>query len=83
MQESDTKQLLNGITDLINIRKQESAAAKSNQEQEPLKYYSLYANLDRMLSKLPEEVVEELNMQFVNATYCELKKQKDEFMLIN
>ena len=37
-----------------------------------LKHQSLLANLDRMLSKLPDDVVEDLNFDFVRMTHEKL-----------
>lgn len=39
-----------------------------------MKHESMLANLDRMLSKLPEEVVEDLNFEFVRLTHDKMKE---------
>jgi hypothetical protein len=37
----------------------------------------MLANLDRMLSKLPDEVVEDLNFEFVRLTHEKLKEYRN------
>jgi len=39
-----------------------------------LHFYDMLANIDRMWRKLPEHVVEDLNMQILMLTHTELKK---------
>ncbi|XP_035711474.1 uncharacterized protein LOC118437316 [Folsomia candida] len=68
---TDTKVIATGIAELVQLRKQATA---STTQVKPLKYESMYANLDRMLAKLPSNVVEDLNMQFVSLAYGEVKK---------
>lgn len=36
----------------------------------------MMANLDRMLCKIPDHIVEELNFSFIKLTMDELKKQQ-------
>jgi hypothetical protein len=40
------------------------------------KHYALLANLDRMLSKLPDDIVEDLNFEFVKMTHDKIKEQR-------
>ncbi|CAL8138916.1 unnamed protein product [Orchesella dallaii] len=68
-EDATTEKLASGITELVNMRKE----ALSNNRTEKLEFYSVYANLDRMLRKLPTEVVEDLNMEFIKITYDALK----------
>jgi len=65
------QELLSGLNDLVKLRK-DSTRPEPNMS-EGLKYYSMYSNLDRMLKKLPEPVVEDLNMEFINMAYNCLK----------
>ncbi|CAL8094456.1 unnamed protein product [Orchesella dallaii] len=69
--EEVTEKLASGITDLINLRK-ESQQTRN----EKLEFHSMFVNLDRMLKTLPADVVEDLNMEFVNLTYAAMKYQK-------
>jgi hypothetical protein len=71
--DSDAKAIATGITELVQLRKQ-AMKATSTSKSTGLKYESMLANLDRMLCKLPEPVVEDLNMQFVSLAYAEVKK---------
>ena len=69
-EESSAETILSGINDLVKLRKAKCTQATSDW----LKYHSMYSNLDRILSKLPEETVEGLNFQFYNLAYTELQK---------
>jgi hypothetical protein len=53
--------------------RKEDSQSKQSENQEELKYKSMYVNLDRMLRKLPEAVVEDLNIEFINTTHKVLK----------
>lgn len=64
------EKLVTGITELIALRKQKEEVKKD------LKNFAMFANLDAMMGKLPEEVVEDLNMQFVTLTHTALKNQR-------
>jgi len=46
-----------------------------------LKYYSMYCNIDRMLKKLPEAVVEDLNMEILQLVHIQLKKHDPEVVV--
>jgi hypothetical protein len=37
----------------------------------------MLANLDRMLSKLPDDVVEDLNLEFVTMTHEKIKEHRN------
>jgi len=71
--DKETTTIAKSISDLVELRKQ----SVNNQTTKQLKYECMLANLDRMLSKLPEEVVEDLNMKFTNMAYEEVKKIQD------
>lgn len=60
------------ITDLVKMRR----LAKQSEEVSELKHYTMLKNVDRMLSKLPDDVVEDLGMQFMDLTYKAIKNQK-------
>ncbi len=45
------------------------------------KHYALLANLDRMLSKLPDDIVEDLNFEFVKMTHDKIKEQRSFIVL--
>jgi hypothetical protein len=68
-QDHGTEKLIDGINDLIELR-------KSTGKRQELQYMSMYQNLDRMLYQLPKEIVEDLNMQFVQLTYEAVKSQR-------
>lgn len=65
--------LADSVQALVELRKN----APSNGDDPPnkLKYYSMYLNLDRMLCKLPEADVEELNVEFIRMIYDKLKSK--------
>ena len=56
------------------IESQISEKAISQPPPSDLKFISMYANLDRMLKKLPESAVEDLNLEFIKMTYAKLKE---------
>lgn len=66
--EEDTDRLVSSIDELVQMKKLST--------KEELRYLSIYKNLDRMLVKLPEETVEDLNMEFVKLTYDAIKDQR-------
>jgi hypothetical protein len=70
---SDTteREVLRSLKELIDIRKEDINKPPQNSE---LKYHAMLANLDRMFQKLPENIVEDLNMEFVTITYNKLKE---------
>ena len=72
--ESETKKLVSSITELVELRKETKRSVPIPTE---LKYLSIYANLDRMLSKLPQDVVEDLNVEFINITHAAIKRQRE------
>jgi len=68
--DGDSSATAKGISELVELRKQSLGCTVNK----TFKYESMLANLDRMLSKLPEHVVEDLNMQFTTLAYSEFKK---------
>lgn len=68
--QNTTENILGGLNDLVKLRKEECAQVATDR----LKYHSMYANLDRLLSKLPESTVESLSFQFYNMAYSEFQK---------
>ncbi|XP_055855003.1 uncharacterized protein LOC129918440 [Episyrphus balteatus] len=56
------------VTDLINMRKNEVPNTQ------PLTHFTLLANLDRILKELPNDVVEELGLNFQQQAFAELRK---------
>jgi hypothetical protein len=70
--DSTDQELLGSLKEMIDIRKQ---ASKKESEPE-LKYHTMLANLDRMFKKLPEALVEDLNMEFVTRTYHVIKEHE-------
>ena len=77
--ETHSDDILTSINELVKLRKSEM----SNPVEPSLTYQSMYLNLDRMLKKLPEEIVEDLNVKFVNLTHDALKKFETIFTLVN
>jgi hypothetical protein len=69
--EDQTSQLLSGVEKLVQLKTSE---LQSTQDVPVLKYMSIFCNLDRMLCKLPESVVEDLNMKIMSMVYDEVKK---------
>jgi len=51
----------------VNTKVQESKT-------DELKYQSMYSNLDRMWKKLPESIVEDLNMEIISLTRRALRE---------
>jgi len=57
------------VADLVNLRKEKIGTGQ-------LKHHAMLANLDNMLSKLPDEMVEDLNFDFVRLTHEKLKEYR-------
>jgi len=70
--EIQTAKLVAGVTEMIAMRKERSEGSKPE-----LKYYPMYVNLDTMLCKLPEDEVDDLNVQFVAMAHAALKRQRN------
>lgn len=70
-EEDGTEKLVNSISELVELRK--NSVAKKDE----LKFISIYKNLDRMLSQLPDEVVEDLNMEFVQLAYNAIQRNRN------
>ena len=64
------------LTDLVTLRKEIHNTKETEVPAPELQYYTMYANMDRMYKKLPENVVEKLNLKFVSMIYDEIKKQE-------
>lgn len=71
--EDPTSKLASTLASYIDSKKQKIDGQNSGWDC-GLKFHSMFANLDRMWRKLPENVVEELNFQVVTLTRDELKK---------
>ena len=65
---------MGSVAELVNLRKGQKGSSQ-------IKHQTMLANLDRMLSKLPDEVVEDLNFEFVSMTHEKLKEFRD-FIII-
>lgn len=72
-EDTEPAKLFNAMTTLIDLRKAQLEEASKSK----LKYESIYNNLDRILSQLPEPVVEDLNMQFQQLAYNALKNYQE------
>ena len=79
--ERGTEKLMNGLNDILSLKKLEATSGGGNKV-DTLQYSSLWTNLDRMLKKLPESVVEDLNMQFISLAYNEIKKLESVSIII-
>lgn len=67
VKDSSTDMIVDSIKTLVALRKSECqvSPAKENGEGETLKYRCIYANLDRLLQRLPEYMVDDLNVEFL------------------
>lgn len=50
---------------------------QENRDATQFRYSSMYINLNIMLQRLPEDVVEELNLKFIQMTFAEIKKLRN------
>lgn len=64
--------IASSLESLVDMRKK-TALSSTTEPQNNLKHYSMFLNLDRMLQKLPEHVVEGLNVEFIQLTHREMK----------
>jgi len=69
------EKLVASVGELVNMRKTQATTVSAD-----LKFQSMYANLDRMLSKLPDEAVEDLNLEFVRLAHEKLKEFRESFV---
>ena len=75
MEDDSNAKLANSLADFVTLRKEQMVATSAPPEK--LQYLSMYANLDKMWRKLPEHVVEEINMNTIALTLEELKKPEN------
>lgn len=68
--EQSAEDISNQISSLVDLQ-------KKNNEPPTIKYYAMLLNLDRMLQKLPENIVEDLNMKFTQLTFDEIKRREE------
>jgi len=70
--------LANSLSSFIELKKTGlSTNIRPSGDESSLKYLTMFANLDRMWSKLPDEVVEDLNMKVLQMTHAELKQYSE------
>ncbi|CAG7819006.1 unnamed protein product [Allacma fusca] len=68
--------LANAMAQLGNLKQGTDICFPHPEKQQGLKFYCIFANIDRMLRKLPDDTVEDLHVKFINLVYDELKKTK-------
>ncbi|XP_055907108.1 uncharacterized protein LOC129942267 [Eupeodes corollae] len=67
------KMLSNNISELIECQKNKLKQATFPLQ---LQNFTMLANIDRMLQKLPEDIVEDINIRFICIINEEIKKYK-------
>ncbi|CAL8134943.1 unnamed protein product [Orchesella dallaii] len=72
---SPDDRLADSIQCLVEMKRNplDSLVEPAQNPEVKLKYYSMYLNIDRMLQKLPEDHVEEINFQFISLIREQLK----------
>ncbi len=65
--DSSTAMIVDSIKTLVELRKSEChvSPVKENGNADTLKYRCIYANLDRLLQRLPEHMVDDLNVELL------------------
>jgi hypothetical protein len=71
-----TDLILSGLNEFIGMKKKECELA-ANRNNEILKFQSMWANLDRMLSNIPQHRIEHVNFQFTSIAFQEIKKYEE------
>jgi hypothetical protein len=73
-EDTQTTKLISTVEKLVQLKTAELETPTPAESHLKLKYMSIYNNLDRMLCKLPEPVVEDLNMRIMSLVYEEIRK---------
>lgn len=75
LESTSDDRIADSLQSLVELRKATiTNVSGGGQMQQDLKFYSMFLNLDRMLQKLSEDDVEDLNFDFISLIRERIKK---------